>query len=69
MRLVHGDFTWITHMLSIIDEETHNLQQILKTFDRVFVFPKYTLSINLYTEISSHRYVSDKVIEGDSTQA
>ena len=56
-------------MLSIIDEETHKLQQILKTFDRVFVFPKYTLSINLYTEISSHRSVSDKVIEGDSTQA
>ena len=38
MLLVHGEFTWIPHALSIIDEETHHLQNILKTFYHVFIF-------------------------------
>ena len=37
MLLIHGEFTWIPHALSIIDEETHNLQKMLKTIYRVFV--------------------------------
>ena len=38
MLLVHGEFTWIPHALSIIDEETHHLQNKLKTFYHVFIF-------------------------------
>ena len=64
MLLVHGGFTWIPHALSIIDKETHHLQNILKTFDRVFVFPKWVPSLDLFIEISSHIYWYDKLIQG-----
>ena len=38
MLLVDGEFTWIPHVLSIIDEETDHFQNILKTFYPVFFF-------------------------------
>ena len=37
--LFHVGFTWIPHALSIIEEETRHLQNIIKTFYRVIVFP------------------------------
>ena len=43
MILFLGEFPWIPHMLSIIDEETHNLQSILKTFCLVFFFQVYAV--------------------------
>ena len=68
MLLVHGEFYWIPHALSIIDEETRHLQNILKTFDRLFFF-KWTLFLDLFTELSSHICGSDNLIEGAREQA
>ena len=68
MILVHGEFTWIIHVLSIIGEETHQLQNILKTFHCTF-FSKWMMSIDLFTEISSHLCGSNKIIEGSRSQA
>ena len=55
--LVNGGFTWIPHALSIIDEETHYLQKMLKKFDPVSIFPKCMPSLDLFNDISSHNWV------------
>ena len=59
--LVHGGFTWIIYALSIIDEEIHYLQNILKKF--------YMLFLDLFTELSSHRCGSVKLIWGSRMRA
>ena len=66
--LVNGGFTWIPYSLSIIDEETHHLQNILKMIDPVFVFPKWMLSLDLFTDLF-HVTGSDKLIQGAKAYA
>ena len=61
--LVHGGFTWIPHALSIIYEETHHLQNILKMFDSVFFSTGCRPSI--YSLIFLHITGYDKLIQGD----
>ena len=61
--LVHLGFTWISHVVSIIVEETHNLQKIIKTFDHVFFFPTVCRP-SIYSLRFLHITGSDKIIQG-----
>ena len=61
--LVIERFSWIPHVLSIIDEETHHLQKILKTFDCLFVFSSGCRPL-IDSLIFIHIIGSDKPIQG-----
>ena len=65
--LAHGQFIWISHVLSIIDEETNHLQNTIKTLDRVFFFPSGCRP-SMQSLIFLHITGSDKLIQGPRSQ-